>query len=120
VFTMPSVSLFTYVGGDFQYEFHIEVNGIKQNLQAATCFCDLRMARNRTALKILNPGFTITKTLTDNTYTKFKLSLTDTQTASCTYDKGYFDFLVVNGTQDTFYLQGDLTFIQTVSRKDGL
>lgn len=114
-------NLYVKRGEDFSFTFTVEIDGGTLDLTNATIYSQIREQQARDADTIV--AFTVkldgedtpNAAPTDNEIT---LSLTDIQTAAVTASKGYYDVLVVDaGGADTYYLEGAVTFLNSVTVK---
>lgn len=96
-------------GDDFSFTFDIEIGGEVLDLSEATVLAQIREKAYWSATLI--DDFTVAI----NGSNEITLSLTDTQTAAISHIIGYYDVLVVIGTDKTHYLGGEITFKNTVT-----
>lgn len=110
-------------GEDFPFEFWIEIDDVVLDLTGASVYAQIRETKERTATKIIDFTVTVDGVAVTNpapTDNVIKLYLTDTQTAGINADQnsGFYDVLVVDSAgNDTYYLQGKVTFHKTVTVK---
>ena len=107
--TPANKNLIVQRGDDFSFVFDIEVGGVVLDLSAATVLSQIRAKPEASATLISD--FTVEV----NASNEITLSLTDAETSAITHDVGYYDVLVVIGTDKTHYLKGEITFVNTVT-----
>lgn len=104
-----------YRRADFAQYFQFEQpSGSPVDLTGATITAQIRQAAKDTAPLIV--AFTVS--MPTPASGEFTLSLTDTQTAAVTKARGYYDVLITDSNGiDTVYIEGRITFKNSVSRK---
>jgi hypothetical protein len=98
-------------GDDFSFIFDIQDNGVTLDLTGKTILSQIRTSRDSSSTLIIS--FTVA---TDEQTNEITLSLTDEQTSAITHSNGYYDVLVINGTDKTHYFGGTVNFLNTCSK----
>jgi len=106
-------------GTDYTFEFTIEVDDILLDLSDAEIYSQIRTSKSQ--LSDLIVAFTV---LVDDvavpnaspTLMVVKLTLEADDTVDLDDTDGFFDVLVIQGGVSTYYLEGPVSFRDTVSR----
>lgn len=110
MYVEPAIQNFAIQRGDtFEWVFDIEIDGVILNLSTADVYAVIRTKDDISAPVIE------TFTVSINAQNEVTISLTDAETAAVEYDNGYWDVLVVIGTDKTHYIKGAITFTGTCS-----
>lgn len=108
-------------GEDFLFTFTIEIDGVVLDLTDATVVAQIRDQDLRDGTLIADFVCQVDGSDTPNaapTDNKITLSLSDTVTADIDDEGGYYDVLVVDSSGvDTYYLEGQVTFHNSVTVK---
>ena len=116
--TPASFNLTIVKGADFSFSFDIDINGAALNLTGATVKSEIRKDRKKTSSLIETFTVTVTVGSVSGYNSNITLSLTDTETSCITASEGSYDVLVTDpGGIDTYYLRGDVTFLDSVTEK---
>ena len=96
-------------GEDFSFVFDIDVDGVTLDLSAATVESQIRETRDRAGTII--DAFTVAISVAN----EVTLSLNDTETLAITKSGGYYDVAVTIGTTTNYYLEGKVTFTNSIT-----
>jgi len=97
-------------GADFSITFDIDVDGSVLDLTGATVQSQIRRSPARTSPLIKD----FTTALNPSTH-EITLSLTDTETAALPVVDAAYDVLVSLAGEDTYYLEGAITIMDSVT-----
>lgn len=99
-------------GDDWSFTFDIDVDGTILNITGMTILAQVRTEIDTSSTLIID--FDVSTNLSTNEIT---LSLDSATSTAITHSQGYYDVLVINGTDKTHYVKGSVVFTGTVTEE---
>lgn len=117
--TPATFNLTIVKGADFSFTFDIDVSGTILNLTGYTVRSEIRKENKKSSTPVIETFSTaITAGAGTGYNSDITLSLTDTKTAAIVSPEGYYDVLLTSPSgEDTYYLRGKITFLDSVTEK---